>query len=330
MKIVLPPPSREAARAAVMPWYGGTRAKQATVLPTWFVRIRAACGAFEWLTLGYLSLLNLLILYFREHLAHPARYVWAHQGASAGILLLAWAAGRWSHPALRFARHWYPLPLYIGLFEELGGLVHLIFPYWFDSVMIRFDYAFAGTHPSVWMAKFANPPLNDAMQAAYMTYFLFLVMLPALLYAEGKRRAFWTIMVSTAVAHYTVYLISILLPVESPYYSLAALQTVRLDGGAATGLINWIERFGRVHGAAFPSAHVAGSCVAILASWRYRRWLFWACMPFFVGMMVATVYGRYHYVADVWAGLATGVWGFAAGEWLMRRRGALPKECVPH
>jgi membrane-associated phospholipid phosphatase len=41
-------------------------------------------------------------------------------------------------------------------------------------------------------------------------------------------------------------------------------------------------------------------------------------------MCVATVYGRYHYVADVLAGLATGVWGFYAGQWLMERRGALP------
>ncbi|MGC1583925.1 MAG: phosphatase PAP2 family protein, partial [Candidatus Acidiferrales bacterium] len=82
---------------------------------------------------------------------------------------------------------------------------------------------------------------------------------------------------------------------------------------------------GRVHGAAFPSAHVAGSMVAILASWRYRRWLFWLCVPFFVCMMVATVYGGYHYVADVLAGMLTGAIGFAAGSWLINRPGALPQ-----
>jgi membrane-associated phospholipid phosphatase len=90
-------------------------------------------------------------------------------------------------------------------------------------------------------------------------------------------------------------------------------------------LIEFIERFGRVHGAAFPSAHVAGSMVAILTSWRYRRWLFWVCLPFFVSMCVATVYGRYHYVADVLAGLAVGALGFAVGTCLMRRTGTLPQ-----
>jgi membrane-associated phospholipid phosphatase len=85
-------------------------------------------------------------------------------------------------------------------------------------------------------------------------------------------------------------------------------------------VINLIEHFGRVHGAAFPSAHVAGSMVAILASWRYRRWLFWPCLPFFISMCVATVYGRYHYVADVLAGLAVGAFGFLLGSWLTETR----------
>ena len=101
-------------------------------------------------------------------------------------------------------------------------------------------------------------------------------------------------MISTAIAHYSIYVIALLFPVESPYYSLAALQTNELTGGPVTAVMNFIEHFGRVHGAAFPSAHVAGSMVAILASWRYRRWLFWICLPFFLCMCVATVYGRYH------------------------------------
>jgi membrane-associated phospholipid phosphatase len=99
---------------------------------------------------------------------------------------------------------------------------------------------------------------------------------------------------------------------------------VRLSGGFCTHLINWLESYVLVHGAAFPSAHVAGSTVAILASWRYRRRLFWICLPFFLCMCVSTVYGRYHYVADVLAGLVTGAWGFHAGHWLISCPNALP------
>jgi len=151
------------------------------------------------------------------------------------------------------------------------------------------------------------------------------VILPAILYAQRDRVALWTVMASTAVAHYSVYVMAVLLPVESPYYSLAGLQTNTLAGGYCTAVIDLIERFARVHGAAFPSAHVAGSMVAILASWRYRRWLFWVCLPFFASMCISTVYGRYHYMADVLAGIAVGTIGFSVGTWLTQRRGASPE-----
>ncbi|MHB8412049.1 MAG: phosphatase PAP2 family protein [Candidatus Acidiferrales bacterium] len=286
---------------------------------------RRACGAFEWVSLGYLAWITSVIAIFHRNLAHPSAFFVAHGAIAAAIIALAITSARSPRAkVLRFARCWYPLPLYIFLFEELNSLVHAIFPFWLDGYFIAFDHALTGVNPSVWLAQFATPALNDFMQFSYMTYFLYLVILPALLYAAKERRAFWDVMVSTAIAHYTVYFISVLLPVESPHFSLASIETVRLSGGFCTHLIDWLEGFALVHGAAFPSAHVAGSTVAILASWRYRRWLFWICLPFFVCMCVATVYGRYHYVADVLAGLITGAWGFHAGHWLISRAGAVP------
>lgn len=299
--------------------------RKTRALPSLFTETRRACGAFEWVSLGYLAWITTMIAVFHKNIAHPGAFLWVHCAIGVAILALVVVAGRFPRAGvLRFARYWYPLPLYIFLFEELNALVHAIFPFWLDRYFIAFDHALTGVTPSVWLAQFASPALNDFMQFSYMTYFLYLVILPALLYAAKERRVFWEVMVSTAVAHYTVYFISVLMPVESPHFSLASVETVRLSGVFFTHLINWLESYALVRGAAFPSAHVAGSTVAILASWRYRRWLFWICLPFFLCMCVATVYGRYHYVADVLAGLATGVWGFYAGQWLMERRGACP------
>jgi membrane-associated phospholipid phosphatase len=295
------------------------------VISRWVAETWRACGAFEWVTFAYLGWLLAVFTIFHRSLAHPKLYFILHFAVAVMIVALVRAASRRDNAFLRFARHWYPLPLYLWLFEELGSFVHAIFPAWFDRVFIEFDYNFAGVHPSVWLARYSNPALNDFMQFAYLTYFLYLVILPAILYAQRERLAFWTVMASTAIAHYSVYAIALLFPVESPYHSLAGLQTKALAGGAVTELTNFIERFGRVHGAAFPSAHVAGSMVAILASWRYRRWLFWICLPFFLCMCVATVYGRYHYVADVLGGVVVGTVGFLASSSLMRQGGAVPK-----
>jgi len=291
----------------------------------WRERIDCACGAFEWVTLSYLTVLNMLLMVFFRSIPHPHRYVAAHQCIALGLLLVACSAHRRPRALWRFVRHWYPLPLYVGFFEELRGLVHLVFPGWFDRTLLRFDSWLCGAQPAVWMSQFAGPALNDFMQFSYMTYFVYLVLLPALLYARRETRAFWTVMTSTALAHYTVYAIAVLFPIESPHFSLARTPLAALTGGFSTTLISVIETYGRVHGAAFPSAHVAGSMVAILCAWRYRRWLFWATMPFFVSMMVATVYGRYHYVADVLAGMLVGAAGYAAGLRLMRQPGAVPR-----
>ena len=293
--------------------------------PRWLEETRKACGAFEWVTLAYFAWLEGIVVLFHRNIPHSGLYFVAHFALAAGIVWLARSAARSGNAALQFLRHWYPLPLYIFFFEELEGLVHAIFPGWFDRWLIAFDYNLAGVHPSVWLASFASPGLNDFMQFAYMTYFLYLVILPAVLYVQRERFAFWTTMVSTAIANYSIYAIAVLIPIESPYHSLAALQTKTLDGSYCTALIGLVERFGRVHGAAFPSAHVAGSMVAILASWRYRKRLFWICLPFFACMCVATVYGRYHYVADVLAGLAVGAIGFSLGTRLMQRKGTLPE-----
>jgi membrane-associated phospholipid phosphatase len=304
-------------------WSAAARSRSANNSSRSFDDIRSSLGAFEWVTFAYLAWLNSMLALFHRNVAHAAQYFVVHCWIALGIICLTWAAAHSRNRVLRFARDWYPLPLYIFFFEELQGLVHAIFPGWFDGWLIRFDFNLAGVHPTVWLARFSNPALNDFMQFAYMTYFLYLVILPAILYAKKDRIAFWNVMVSTAVANYTVYFIAVLFPIESPYHALAAMNTTPLSGGYFAAAIEFIERFGRVHGGAFPSAHVAGSTVAILASWRYRRWLFWVCLPFFVSMCVSTVYGRYHYIADVLAGIIVGALGVAVGSWLMERKGAL-------
>jgi membrane-associated phospholipid phosphatase len=273
---------------------------------------------FEWVTFAYLTWIELILILFHRNVEHAPRYLAIHLAITACIIWLVGAADP-RKSVICFARHWYPLPLYIFFFEELQGLVHIFFPGWFDRWLIQFDFNLAGIHPAAWLAQFANPVLTDAMQFAYMTYFLFLVILPALLYFERNFKAFWTVMTATAIAHYAVYVVAVLFPIESPYFSLASLQLPPLTGGPFTATIELIEHFGRVHGAAFPSAHVAGSTVAILAAYHYRPWLFWVCLPFFVAMCLATVYGRYHYVADVIAGIAVGAIGWSAGQRLPQR-----------
>jgi membrane-associated phospholipid phosphatase len=40
-------------------------------------------------------------------------------------------------------------------------------------------------------------------------------------------------------------------------------------------------------------------------------------------MCFSTLWGRYHYFADVLAGIVTGTLGYLIGSWIMKRRGAI-------
>jgi len=304
----------------------------------------AACGMFECAALGYLGVSSALIILFAENLAHPVRLIGLQSMVAGVILALCRVEARVAKSALfdlegnswsdrnvcltatrrfwHFWRHWYPHLFFLFCFEELARLVHLVQPGWQDAKLIAFDHWLTGVNPSLWLERFAHPALNEFMQFAYFSYFLFLLILGAILYYRREWESYWAVMTYSAVGYSLGYIIAMLFPVQSPWFTFAGMWHGELVGGPFTAAINLIEKCGRVHGAAFPSQHVAGAMAALWGAWRHRRWLFWVFLPFVVCMCVSTVYVRNHYVADVLGGLITGTVGYFIGSWLTRRRAA--------
>jgi len=297
----------------------------------------AGCGAFEWVALGYLAASSALIAVFAENLAHPVKLIGVQALVAAMILVLCfvqarvaeraeWRGDTFSAKFWHFWRHWYPHLFFLFCFEELGQFVHLVTPGWQDAKLIAADYWLTGVHPTVWLEQFATPARNDFMQFAYLTYFTYLLVLGGVLYYRRDWRGYWSVMTYSAAGYAIGYGIAIFFPIESPWFSMAGACHGPLQGGPFTTAINFIEQFGRVRGAAFPSEHVAGSVAALWGAWRHRRWLFWVMVPVVTCMGVSTVWGRYHYVVDVFGGMVTGTLGYVIGRWMMNTRGALATE----
>ena len=302
---------------------------------------RAACGMFEYVALGYLGVSSALIALFSENLTHPLRILGIRAVVVATILILCRtearavavdtsAIGRKLHTlgleraafAARFWhfwRHWYPHLFFLFCFEEMGKLMHLVQPRWQDAKLIAFDQWLTGVNPPLWLEQFANPALNEFMQFSYFTYFLFLLILGAVLYYHRNWQSYWAVMTYSAVAYSLGYVIATFFPVQSPWFALAGMWHGDLPGGPFTAVINLIEKCGRVHGAAFPSQHVAGAIAALWGAWRHRRWLFWVFLSFVVCMCASTVYVRNHYIADVLAGMVTGTLGYVLGKLLISK-----------
>src|ERR1700682_4907656 len=90
----------------------------------------AACGAFEWVALGYLAASSALIAVFAENLAHPVKLIGVQALVAAMILVLCFVEARvaervgWRGDTLsakfwHFWRHWYPHLFFLFCFEEL-------------------------------------------------------------------------------------------------------------------------------------------------------------------------------------------------------------------
>jgi membrane-associated phospholipid phosphatase len=305
------------------------RLGKAEVLRKEWLAIGAACGPFEWIALGYVTVSSVCIAIFSENLAHPVRLLATRACVVALIILLCRGTdtlvgggsrlGTFTHKFWHFWRHWYPHLFFLFCFEELAHLVHLISPDWQDAKLIAFDHWLTGVHPAIWLEQFATPARNDFMQFAYVTYFTYLLVLGGILYYRKDWRGYWSVLTYSAVAYAIGYMIAISFPIESPWFSMAGSWHGELCGGPFTALVNTIEHYGRVRGAAFPSEHVAGSFAALWGAWRHRRWLFWVMLPFVLCMCVSTIYGRYHYVADVFGGMMTGTLGYFMGGWLMSK-----------
>jgi len=292
-------------------------------------------GAFEWVAFAYLFLSSAMIFAFSKNVAHPWKLIGAQAIVATLILMVCVAGARAQErarqeaetPATRFWhfwRHWYPHLFFLFCFEELAYLVHLVNPHWQDAKLIAFDRALFGVHPSLWLEQFATPASNDLFQFAYLTYFVYLLVLGGILYHRREWHAYWSVMTYSAAAYAIGYLIAALFPIESPWFSMAGMWRGELHGGPFTATVNFIEHFGRVRGAAFPSEHVAGSVAALWGAWRYRRWLFWVMLPLVAAMCLATIWGRYHYVADIFGGMVTGTLGYLIGSAIMRRRRKAP------
>jgi len=304
----------------------------------------AAYGPFEWVALGYLAVSSALIVIFAANLAHPLRLLSVQ--ALVALLIVALCRAEvnvWTPTSMsaiesfdtsrkrsrtltqrfwHFSRHWYPHLFFLFCFEELGALVHLVSPRWQDAKLIAFDHWLTGVHPAIWLEQFATAGRNEFMQFAYLTYFVYLLVLGGILYYREDWRGYWSVMTYSAVGYAIGYVIAICFPIEGPWFAMAGSWHGELHVGPFTAAINFIEHYGRVRGAAFPSEHVAGSFAALWGAWRHRRWLFWAMLPLVLCMCVSTVWGRYHYVADILGGMVTGTLGFVIGKWLMRQKAA--------
>ncbi len=279
--------------------------------------------------IAYLAIIALLILTFSYRIESWGWFCALHAILIAIVLSLA----RLEHSALRrvaaspprplspspplpiapslrlrvasFVHGWYPVALMFVTYKELTLLIPRIHPRDFDATLAAFDYRLFGVNPTVWLERFTWPPLTEILQLTYSTYYFLPIILGAVLWSKGwfDKFRFWVFIV--VLGFYLSYLGYIAVPAIGPRFlsSIVAAQTKPLTGVLFFSTIR--EALDRAEGTTrdcFPSGHAELTLLVLFYARAFHRRVFWWLLPLGTGVIVSTVYLRYHYVIDVVAG----------------------------
>ena len=257
------------------------------------------------LTASYLAMTAALIARLGTAVPGRAWLVAVHLTLSGSLLIL----NRARPPAgiLRVIRDWHPLALFPVLYKEVELLAPVLGDWRLTEALPAWESALFGGQPSLYLSeRLAFVPLSEFLHFCYLSHLIVIPSVAAYWYVSGRQAAFGELLLLLSTVLLGSYLFFILLPVDSPYY-LSQRLGPPLSGHFFFDLVHQISARGGARGGAFPSAHVSGAVVVLLVAWRHQRRLAYSLVPIIAGVMIATVYGRFHYVLDTLAGAALAI-----------------------
>jgi membrane-associated phospholipid phosphatase len=197
-----------------------------------------------------------------------------------------------------------PFLIAIAIYTNLHDTIHFVNPHdvqdWFASA----DEWLFGVQPTIWAQQFYRPWLTEVLSFCYAVYLPMTILIPLILYIQGKDKDARTTLIGIVLCFYCGYILYIAFPTVPPRLWLADRYAFDLEGWylseAQRAMVSITESSSR---AAFPSLHAAITLLTLIYSYRFVRKLFWFLLPVAIGLLTATIYLRHHYVVDLIAGI---------------------------
>jgi membrane-associated phospholipid phosphatase len=258
------------------------------------------------LIVGYLAASALLIAVYFGRIPDGAWLLAAHIAAIGSIAAVIRARPDPQSPLYRLRaifRYWYPLPYVGACYKTMAIFIPAIRGTDLDARIARLDYRLWSANPTVWLERLYNPWLTEVLQLAY-TLFVPCAMVIAALFWLMRRYSdfrYYAFLVSLGfLASYIGYFV---VPVRGPRFFLAHLQHTNLHGlWLFENMQRFLDRLESAHYDCFPSGHTELTMIAWWSSRRISMKLFAAYCVYTILIVFATIYLRYHYTIDVFAG----------------------------
>jgi membrane-associated phospholipid phosphatase len=174
-----------------------------------------------------------------------------------------------------------------------------------DPLLARMDAYLTGPVPGEWLKWMVRPAVTTVLQICYTSYYFVPIVFCLILFFKGETEYFDIALFGITLGFFVSYLGYIIVPALGPRYYLEGQYTYGLmRGGLAKGIDSTLNLLEGTNRDAFPSGHTEVVLIVLAYAWRYRRWFFWLALPLVTGLVIATMYLRYHYAVDVIAGAA--------------------------
>jgi membrane-associated phospholipid phosphatase len=196
-------------------------------------------------------------------------------------------------------------------------MIHPLWQYDFDDVLIVIDKWMFGTNPTQWLQKISSPFLTEILQLAYTSYYFLFLLLGIELFRRESKNDFHYTVFCIVYGFFLSYIGYFLVPAVGPRFTLhnfSQLDT-ELPGMFLTNFCREIINAGEsipanisnpidvVQRDVFPSGHTQLTLIVMFLANKFcikTRWII-----FIAGTLLvfSTVYLRYHYAVDVLAGI---------------------------
>ncbi len=282
----------------------------------------------EAIHLAAIAVLAVLTVIFYDRFADPNGNLLAYGALAAAIGVIVPLAKREDQlpaPVTLFL-DFYPAIFLPILFNTLSPLIMATRGGARDEILIAADRAIFGVDVTVWLERFARPGVNDVFYVFYATYYFIALSLGLVLWSRDRataRRYVFTLM----VVYYVSYAGYFTIPALGPRFAQASLYTKSLTETAVARAINdSINFLEKTKLDVFPSGHTMISVAVLIVAWKRARDVFWILLPIATGLIISTVFCRFHYVVDLIAGTMLAFVSVPVGDaiydWIMRRRAA--------
>ncbi len=256
--------------------------------------------------LSAVFLLSLLALTLLNYKRIPGAGILALRYGAVGVVVLCtdWMRRNTPHSALiKLIDLLMPLFVILFTFDSMGHLTAYINPPDKDALLARMDSYIVGPVPGAWLGRMISPALTAVLQVCYTSYYFIPIIFCLILLSGGETEKFDISLFGITFGFFASYIGYIIVPALGPRYYLAGQFTHGLmRDGLARAINSTLDFLEGTNRDAFPSGHTEIVLIVLMYAWRYKRWFFWAALPVASGLVLATMYLRYHYVVDVIAG----------------------------